>query len=297
MKAKQSNAERAVTETETMLPPPSPVRLHFQKYGAAATPNRTVIILHGLFGSGVNWRTIAQQLSNAYQVFCVDLRNHGQSPWHDDMRYPAMAADVARFIADHQLHGAALLGHSLGGKVAMWLAQQASEPGARGELAEIDLAKLIVVDIAPQAYHPTCHLQLLAAMRAVDFATLTSRRQIDAALASESEFASGIADPATRQFLNQNLTKGAHGYRWKINLAAIWRNMEALSGYANRQVSDLNALFIAGANSDYLSAASRAQIVRYFPNASLTTIADAGHWLHVQQPSRLVALCNSFLAA
>lgn len=261
------------------------VALHWQPYGDCPQPGqRNLVILHGLFGSNVNWRTIATQLSHSHQVFCLDLRNHGQSPWHDDMGYRAMAADVARFIADHKLQNVSLLGHSMGGKIAMMLAQD----------AQVELSQLIVVDIAPTTYSAAAHLALLETMHTVNLATIANRKQVDAALGV------GIDDPAIRQFLAHNLTKeaDADGYRWrwKINLAAIQQNIVALAGYTNEQISTREALFIAGANSDYLTTKHHCQIFNRFPNACIKTVADAGHWLHVEQPASLLALCNAFLA-
>ena len=270
------------------------VRLHFRKYGDPASPK--LVILHGLFGSGANWRSVAKQLSTSHEVFCPDLRNHGRSAWRDDMEYPLMAGDVARFIADQQLRETALLGHSMGGKTAMTLAREPS----------INLAKLIIVDIAPVPYAHAGHLQLLDAMGAIDLETATGREQIDAALSS------GVPDPATRQFLLQNLIRQQNRYHWRINLEAIRRNMEALAGYdagdesggagsvvdapsAVDSPSVVNALFIAGANSDYIRPASHTEIHRRFPNARIETIENAGHWLHAERPARLVALCRAFL--
>lgn len=256
-----------------------PLALHFRRYGDPAT--RKLLILHGLFGCGANWRTVAARLASSCEVFCLDLRNHGRSPWHNDMEYAAMAGDVARFIADHQLHGAALLGHSMGGKTAMMLAQNAQKhTGA--------LAKLIVVDIAPRAYCPDHHLELMDAMASLDLAA-TDRRQMDAALATR------IPDAATRQFLAQNLTAHADGYRWRLNLAAIRRNMDALAGYENARVATLDTLFIAGADSDYLRPATHREVHARFPNARIETLENAGHWLHAQQPERFVTLCRAFL--
>ena len=259
--------------------------------GDANPPAPQLLILHGLFGSGANWRTIATRLSATHEVFCLDLRNHGRSPWHDDMEYAALAADVARFIADHQLNDITLLGHSMGGKTAMTLAQNC--PGL--------LSKLIVVDIAPLPYPRDRHLALIDALLAADLTT--DRRQIQTKLAKK------IPDPATRQFLIQNLTKDEVGsgsdsnsgsgsdsrYRWRLNLPAIRRNLPALAGYENDQTATLDTLFIAGANSNYLPPTAHPPIQTRFPNARIKTLPNAGHWLHAQQPDRLVDLCNEFL--
>ncbi len=259
------------------------VPLHFRRYGDPG--NAKLIILHGLFGSGGNWRSIAKGLAATYEVFCPDLRNHGQSPWHDAMDYPALAGDVARFIGEHRLHGAAVLGHSMGGKTAMTLAQARDEPGRAAP------GKLIVVDIAPTPYPAAAHRELIAAMGAVDLAA-ASRAQVDASLAAR------IPDRATRQFLAQNLRRDGDGYAWRLNLNAIARHLDALTGYENEGVAQSETLFIAGANSDYLRPAdpgAMCAIHRRFPNARIETVEGAGHWVHAEQPERLLALCNAFL--
>ena len=255
------------------------VALHYRKYGDPAAPK--LLILHGLFGAGANWRSIAGRLANRYEVFCLDLRNHGRSPWHDQMAYWSMAADVARFIISHGLHRPALLGHSMGGKVAMTLAGDAR--------FAMELAGIMVVDIAPLAYPATRHLPLMNAMRDLDLTTLIDRKQIDTALARQ------IADPPTRQFLAQNLLKAPHGYRWRLNLTAIRRNRDTLSGYPAHRASTVDALFIAGAQSTYLQPAAHDAIHAHFPNARIATIANAGHWLHAEQPESVVELCREFL--
>ena len=258
------------------------VALHSHQYGDPGNKDASpLLILHGLFGCAANWRSIAKLLSTSRQVFCLDLRNHGRSPWHERMDYPAMAADVARFIADRQLQLPALLGHSMGGKIAMMLAQNGAD----------EWSKLMVVDIAPVPYAPHRHVALIEAMQSLDL-TAADRRQIDAALAKQ------IPEPATRQFLAQNLTReqGADDYRWRLNLASIRRNIENLSGYENEQVATLDALFIAGADSDYLRPAAHAAVSARFPRARIETMQNAGHWLHAQHPARLVSLCRAFLA-
>ena len=298
-------------ESDAGLSAGEPLALSFRAYGGSGSsggsghsgdtnpPAPKLLILHGLFGSGANWRTIATRLSATHEVFCLDLRNHGRSPWHDDMEYAALAADVARFIADHQLNDVTLLGHSMGGKTAMTLAQ--NHPDL--------LSKLIVVDIAPLPYPRDRHLALIDALLAADLTT--DRRQIQTTLATQ------IPDPATRQFLIQNLTKDKVGfgsgsdsnsgsssssdfgsdsrYRWRLNLPAIRRNLPALAGYENDRTATLDTLFIAGANSNYLPPTAHPPIQTRFPNARIKTLPNAGHWLHAEQPDRLVDLCNEFL--
>ena len=253
------------------------VRLHSQIFGDSANPK--LLILHGLFGSSANWRSVARRLSSSHKVFCLDLRNHGQSPWHDDMSYPAMARDVVQFMLDNHLQGSAVIGHSMGGKTAMMLAQEQN----------IELAKLLVVDIAPVTYRYT-HLDMIDAMQAIDFTTVTSRKQIDDLLSVR------IPDPATRQFLTQNLKKDGDYYSWRINLDAIRQNMYSLISYENDLTSPVDALFVAGSNSNYIGHEYHSEVFKRFPGARIETIENSGHWLHAEQPARFIALCNSFLA-
>jgi len=253
------------------------VQLHAQKYGKSANPK--LIILHGLFGSSANWRTIARQLSSSHEVFCLDLRNHGQSPWHDDMSYPAMARDVVRFMLDHQLRGCNMIGHSMGGKTAMMLAQDQI----------VELAKLVIVDIAPVTYRYT-HIDMVDAMQEIDLSTVTGRSQIDTLLSVR------IPDPGTRQFLTQNVKRDGEYYSWRINLEAIRQGLDSLVSYENDPISTVDTLFVAGENSDYIRPEHYSDIFKRFPKARIETIENAGHWLHAEQPGRFISVCKTFLA-
>ena len=262
--------------------------LHFRRYagggdsddgGHGNGDSPALLILHGLFGSGGNWRSIAARLSATREVYCLDLRNHGRSPWHARMGYDAMARDVARFITERRLRAPAVLGHSMGGKTALTLAQ--NHPDLLG--------KLIVLDIAPLPYPRARHLALIDAMLAADLTA--SRQQIESALVRQ------IPDPATRQFLTQNLTQSAAGnaYRWRLNLPAIRHNLPALAGYDNSRPANHPTLFIAAAHSDYLPATAHPAIHAKFPNAQIQTIPNAGHWVHTEQPARLVEMVEGFI--
>ena len=162
------------------------MRLNFQVQGHG----RPLVILHGFLGSSDNWRSMSRRLSSHFTVYCLDLRNHGQSPHSDAMDYPIMAADLREFVEEQSLAQVFLLGHSMGGKVAMQFAGQYPE--------RVD--KLVVVDIAPKAYPPT-HQSLLAALRAVDLRAAKNFSDIDAALSGP------IPEAEVRQFLMKNLTR------------------------------------------------------------------------------------------
>ena len=256
-----------------------PLDLAAAEFGAGPP----VVILHGLFGSGLNWRTIGQRLAERHRVFALDLRNHGSSPWADSMRYAEMADDVRAFIARRGLGAAALIGHSMGGKVAMTLALAAPET----------VERLVVVDIAPVVNPPTL-LGYVRAMRAVDPSGFRRRGEADPLLAE------AVRNPAERAFLLQNLAPvPGGGFRWRLNLAAIERSMTEIVGWTEPAPGAAYAgptLFVAGARSDYIRDADRPAIARLFPNARIATVPEAGHWVHAERPEAFLAIVEPFLA-
>ena len=258
--------------------PGNPVVLNTMEMGAPDFP--ALIVLHGLFGSSTNWRSITKVLANDFHVIAADMRNHGESPWSDKMRYTDMAADVALLIDQLGLERPAVIGHSMGGKAAMAMAQM--------DLAQID--KLIVADIAPVSYGHS-HENYVNAMQQIDLENISSRRDVHKRLANT------IPEPGIRQFLLQNLNRRDDGYSWRINLEAIQNNMQALLDYQFDQVCDTETLFIAGEHSNYISAASNQTMARLFPASRIKTIKNAGHWLHAEQPARFVETVKSFLLA
>ncbi|HEV8677850.1 MAG TPA: alpha/beta fold hydrolase [Stellaceae bacterium] len=254
------------------------IRLAGVEYGAGDP----VAILHGLFGSGRNWATIAGRLAARRRVVALDLRNHGASPWADTMAYAEMADDVCATLAAHGYHRFALIGHSMGGKAAM---VAALNHGAAVE-------RLVVVDIAPVAYSPA-HLAHIGAMRGLELAGIRRRGEADARLAP------AIGDPAERAFLLQNLVFDAGEARWRLNLAAIERAMPVLAGFpalSPGAAYDGPVLFLTGGRSGYLRTAHEPEIRRLFPNARIAKIADAGHWLHAEQPGAFLDIVEPFLA-
>ena len=259
------------------------VRLEAFEYGEGPP----LAILHGLFGSARNWSGVAQRLAAHHRVIALDLRNHGASPWADTMDYAEMAEDVRATLHASGHRRFALLGHSMGGKVAMVLAL------ADGEA----VTRLVVVDIAPAAYAPH-HLGYVRAMRALDLGAIKRRAEADARLAS------AVGDAAERAFLLQNLvfpSAAAGGeVRWRLNLAAIERAMPCLVGFPALPPGAAYpgpALFVAGARSDYLRPEHEPEVRRLFPNARIARIADAGHWLHAEQPQAFLDIVQPFLAA
>ena len=239
-----------------------------------------LIVLHGLFGSARNWSTIARRLAPSHRVIALDLRNHGASPWADTMTYAEMADDVADFIAAAGLDRPSILGHSMGGKVAMTLA-----------LGGATLGAVIVVDIAPVAFDGGFG-QYVAAMSAIDLTAVERRGDADAALSS------AVPDPALRAFLLQNLVARDGSYAWRINLRAIDTGLPALSGFSPADPTSTfagPALFVAGGRSAYLAAKHHPAVRRLFPRAEIAVLDDAGHWLHAEQPEKFFDLVAPFL--
>jgi esterase len=260
------------------------VRLAATEYGptqeAGAPP---LAILHGLFGSGRNWASIAQRLAAHRRVIAFDLRNHGASAWAGGMQYGEMAEDLLAALDERGCRRSALLGHSMGGKVAMMAA-----------LRDPDMVeRLVVVDIAPVPYPPR-HLAEVRAMRALDLTGIKRRAEADRILAAT------IPDAAERGFLLQNLVFEDGRARWRLNLEAIEREMPVLAGFpavADNAVYRSPVLFVGGANSDYLPPEQEPAIRRLFPNARIERIENAGHWVHAEQPAAFLHTVEPFLAA
>ena len=251
--------------------------LQATEYGAGPP----VAILHGLFGSGRNWASIAKRLGAHHRVIAFDLRNHGASPWADTMGYAEMAEDVRASLAALGVRRASLLGHSMGGKVAMMAA-----------LRDPDMVeRLIVADIAPVAYQAR-HSRLAAALAALDLADVRRRADADARLQA------AVPDPAERAFLLQNLVFDGGAVRWRINLEAIEREMPTLVGFPPLPLGiayNGPSLFIGGERSDYLRPEHEPEIRLLFPNARIVRIPEAGHWLHIEQPEAFLKQVETFL--
>ena len=240
-----------------------------------------LIILHGLFGSARNWTTFARQLAVSHRVITLDLRNHGDSPWSETMTYEDMADDVAEFIADSGLERPCLIGHSMGGKVAMTL--------ALGQ--EIALGALVVVDIAPVSYD-SGFAHYVEALSAIDLASVERRADADAALAG------AVTDPVLRAFLLQNLIARDGIYAWRINLSAIGAGLAGLSEFSVAGPAAAftgPTLFIAGGLSGDVTPKHHGTIHKLFPRAEISVLDGAGHWPHAEQPDKFVALVEPFL--
>lgn len=239
-----------------------------------------LLMLHGLFGSNSNLGAVSRLLEPHFQIYRVDLRNHGQSPHASSMTFKDMADDVGELMDAHNVQQAHLLGHSLGGKVGMEFALRHAE--------RID--KLIVADIAPITYPPH-HTEILQALQAVNVNAINSRSDAD------KELAKLIADPGVRQFLLKNLVRHDDGgFRWLLNLPAIVASYDNLrASVSEGLVYEGETLFIRGANSDYIRDQDIPAVRQQFPNAKIATIDGAGHWLHAEQPKVFAQMVLEFL--
>ena len=249
--------------------------LHHQIQGQGSP----LIILHGLLGSSDNWRSIAAQLSQDRQVISVDLANHGQSPHTDKVSYHAMANDVADLIQILGLKKVDMLGHSIGGKVAMTVTA----------IYPDQIKSLIVVDIAPKRY-PDRHGDIFDALLSIDISTITKRSEADVTLAKS------ISNKAIRHFLLKNLTKTNEQLKWQLNLTLLAREYPALleavcEGIRIKQPS----LFIRGALSDYIEDGDVRLIKQQFLSVDIVTIEKAEHWIHAERPDEFLSTVRVFL--
>jgi len=240
-----------------------------------------VVILHGLFGFSDNWQSIAKGLADHYLVVTPDLRNHGRSPHLPTHSYPEMTEDLRFFMEEKWMFSAAMIGHSMGGKVAMQLAL------THPEMVE----KLVVVDMAPgQAADK--HSGIFEALLQLDLSNLGSRAEI------EKHLSERIPDLGTRQFLLKNITREENGtFSWKMNLPVLWKHFpDILAAVNGEQPFEKPTLFVRGGRSNYIKDSDWESIKSLFPQAELVTIDDAGHWVHADKPAELLEVLRAFLA-
>ncbi len=251
------------------------MKLFYREYGAG----QPLIILHGFMGSSDNWLPQAKMLSEHYQVWVIDQRNHGQSPHSEVFDYKALSEDILEFIQEHKLENPIILGHSMGGKAAMNFA-----------LVHPDmLDRLIVVDIAPKAYEVR-HDYIVEGLKAVPIDAIQTRQEAD------EELAKHLSNEAVRQFLLKNLMrKPEGGFGWRINLPVIEKNIEVIGGKLIFDGSfEKRTLFIRGVKSDYIVEGDQEVIKNIFPNATLVCM-DTGHWVQAEKPVEFVHVVLNFL--
>ncbi|HOI87573.1 MAG TPA: alpha/beta fold hydrolase [Lentimicrobium sp.] len=254
------------------------MKLFYRHYGAG----QPVIILHGIFGVSDNWVTLGKKLAEKFSVYIPDQRNHGKSPHSATFNYFAMADDLLEFITEHKLERPMIIGHSMGGKVAMTFALE------HPEMVE----RLVVVDISPRKYPGrNVHFDMISAMMAVNFDAVHSRAEVEQLLETS------IPNRRIRMFVMKNLyRKTRHSFDWRLNLEALNANMDyVFDGVESSDTYEGPTLFIRGGRSDYIVDADTPLIRKLFPTAQIQTIDKASHWVHAEAPAELCSHFSTFL--
>jgi pimeloyl-ACP methyl ester carboxylesterase len=255
-----------------------------------------LLILHGLYGSSDNWLNIGKQLAEYYRVFLIDQRNHGNSPHSDKHNYHLMRDDLYEFMKSHELQKTSIIGHSMGGKVAIYFALEYPEL----------IDKLIVVDIGPGAYqsltNPTIktlnHLNILNALYNLDIGNISTISEAD------NELSETIPYKRVRQFLLKNLKRDGEGnFYWILNIKTLRNELPSImdgidiNNYSGEAIQDysFSVLFLRGGNSEYVKEKEIKDIQILFPDAQIQTIKNAGHWVHAEKRERFLETVTNFL--
>ena len=242
---------------------------------------KPLLILHGFLGMSDNWKTLGIQYANlGFQVHMLDLRNHGRSFHSNEFNYQVMTNDVLEYCVEHNLENVAIIGHSMGGKVAMLFATTYPK--------KVD--RLIVADIGPKYYSPH-HQDILAGLNAVDFSKKPDRTQVDEILKTF------IPDFGTRQFLMKSLYWEEPGQlAFRFNLPVFNAQIEQIGAeLSSNAIFEKPTLFIRGGNSNYIKDEDFETIVSHFPSAEFQTIPNVGHWLHAENPTLFFEKTSVFL--
>ena len=252
------------------------MKLNFKKLGEG----KPLLILHGLFGSSDNWGTLGKKFSKNNSVYLIDLRNHGRSPHSNEMTYSDMANDLLELIKDEKIISPTILGHSMGGKVALMFAKNYPEY----------LEKLIVADIGLKAY-PMHHEEILNGLNSIDLELTKSRSQAQEVIKDH------ISNLGIQQFLLKNLYWIEKGkLAWRMNLKQIEINIEEILKEINIGNSNLKTLFLRGELSNYILEEDFQNIQTTFPNGEIKTIKNVGHWLHAENPNEFYKLVYEFIS-
>jgi esterase len=254
------------------------LELNFKEYGEG---ENNLIVLHGFLGSLDNWHTLATEWGKAgLHVYTLDLRNHGKSPHTEHHSIQLMVDDLNDFMFQHHIGSATILGHSMGGKVAMLFALQ--YPGL--------CTKLIVSDMAPKAYKPG-HDDVFDAIFQVSLDKITTRKEAEEAM---KPF---LGDFGTRQFVLKSLERTEEGkYEWKFNLKTLFQDYdEIIKSIEIKTTYDNPALFVKGELSAYIKEEDMEKIYQLFPSATLESIGGAGHWIHADKPKEFFETVLNFV--
>ncbi|HWY36940.1 MAG TPA: alpha/beta fold hydrolase [Bacteroidia bacterium] len=254
------------------------MQLAFRKYGSG----QPLLILHGLFGQSDNWNTLAKRFGETgFEVYTIDQRNHGLSPHSEEWNYDVMADDIKEFIDTYKLQKPVLLGHSMGGKTAMFFALKYTGI----------LDKLIVADMSPGAY-PPYHDVVLKALEAVDFSKITTRKEAEEILSRH------IDDYGTKQFLLKNIyweDNDTNKMNWRFNLPVIAKKYNEILLAVPETATEVKTLFIKGERSHYIADKDIPEIEKRFSNYRLEIIAGSGHWVHAERPNEFYEAVIRFI--
>jgi pimeloyl-ACP methyl ester carboxylesterase len=266
------------------------MELFYRKEGTGSP----LVIVHGLYGSSDNWINIGKRLAEKHTVYLIDQRNHGRSPFSNSHTFNDMRNDLEEFFKKHNIEKATLLGHSMGGKAAMWFAVDFPEK----------VEKLVIADIAPKDYlllkedsQFYLHQNILLAMMEIDFSKIKSRDDVDDFMAQK------IDDVNIRQFLLKNVAndKVLKRYRWRVNAEVLYSHLDEIVSGVNKNwledripIISYPVIFIRGMKSKYILPEDEPMIKEIYPDSRIVDIPDAGHWLHAEQPEKFmkaVMLC------
>ncbi|GDX05887.1 esterase [Buttiauxella sp. A111] len=240
-----------------------------------STSNSPIVLIHGLFGSLDNLGVLARDLGQEHTLLQIDLRNHGLSPRSPEMNYAAMAQDVVETLDEYGFEKAIIIGHSMGGKVAMALTAIAPER----------IEKLVLIDIAPVDYHVRRHDEIFAAINAVTDAGVKTRQQAAAVMREH------IDEEGVIQFLLKSFADG----EWKFNVPVLWEQYENIVGWQTIPTWNEPALFIRGGASPYVDESHRETLLTQFPQARAHVVAGAGHWVHAEKPDAVLRAIHRFI--
>ena len=243
---------------------------------------RPLIIIHGLFGMSDNWNTLGKRFAKNFNVHILDLRNHGRSFHSNEFSYDILSQDLKVYIEDNNLDDPILLGHSLGGKVAMHFCFNNI----------ISVERLIVVDIAPKRYDVDFHVNLLKILQGLSLGNLQSRGEI------EKELSRNIKDSSIRFFLMKNLYRDKNRcFNWRLNIDGLLNTLHEIQGadFLDNSI-DIPTLFIKGDRSEYINNDDKELIRDHFNNVMFKTINNAGHWVHAEQDDLFYEEALAFIA-
>lgn len=266
------------------------MELFFRKEGIGSP----LVVVHGLYGSSDNWINIGKRLAEKHTVYMLDLRNHGRSPFANSHTFNDMRDDLAEFFEKHNIEKATVLGHSMGGKAAMWFAVDFPE----------NVEKLVIADIAPKDYlllkedsQFYLHQNILLAMQEIDFSKIHSREEVDDFMSQK------IDDERIRQFLLKNVAKDKQTkmYYWRVNAEVLYSHLDEIVSGVNKNwfddripITSYPVIFIRGMKSKYILPEDEPMIKEIYPDSRIIDIPDAGHWLHAEQPElfmKAVMMC------